>query len=61
MQQHRNIGAATELSYQQWKELDEYLAANQLLLECLNLAAVTNREASENLLLLPPEEKTRRM
>ncbi len=56
MQTHRDIGHEWHLSVEQIKRLNTYLQANQLLVECLNLAYVSNRTAIENGLLLPPHE-----
>jgi hypothetical protein len=54
MQQHRDIGHQWNLSYQQQKRLADYLEASNFLLECLNLATVSDRAAIEGRLLLPP-------
>ncbi len=54
MQTHRDIGHEWHLSAEQIKRLNTYLQANLMLVECLNLAYVSDREAIENKLLLPP-------
>lgn len=52
---HRNIGHDWQLSEEQRKKLDAYLTANRLLLECLDVAVVSDREAIKDRLLLPPK------
>lgn len=47
-----------ELSPKQADLLARYLAANQLLLECLAVASVPNREAIEAQMLLPSQQAT---
>jgi hypothetical protein len=54
MQQHRDIGHEWQLSDKQVWRLGTYLEASKLLLDCLNLAVVSDRAAIENRLLLPP-------
>ena len=52
---HRNIGHNWNFTEQQTKCLNTYLQANRLLVECLNVAYVSDRPAIEDSLLLPPE------
>jgi len=54
LQREFNIAHQWELSHSQLTVLGDYLAANSLLLECLNIATVSNREAIKNNLLMPP-------
>lgn len=54
MQRERNIGHEWDLTEQQIKTLETYLRANLLMLEYLKLAAVSDRKAIENSVLLPP-------
>jgi len=54
MQRERNIGYEWNLTEQQMETLETYLRANLLMLECLKLAAVSNRKAIEDSVLLPP-------
>jgi len=54
MQTHRNIGHEWNFTTEQLKLLRRYFEANQLLVECLNLAVVSDRAGIENSLLLPP-------
>jgi hypothetical protein len=48
----RNLAHRWELSTKQWESLAIYLQANQLLVECLNLTTLSNREAIEARILL---------
>ena len=52
---HWELKAFWELSREQKKLLEKYLEANLLLVECMSLAYLPNREELENKLLLPPE------
>lgn len=54
MQRERNIGYEWNLTEQQIEILKTYLRANLFMLECLKLAAVTDRKAIEDSVLLPP-------
>ena len=56
MQKHRNFIYNWRISWQQVENFDAYLAANELLVRCLNLAVVPNRREIEASLLLPPGE-----
>lgn len=51
----RDVGHEWELSETQWDLLARYLAANQVLLECLEVATLPDREAIKSQLLLPPD------
>ncbi len=53
-QRERNIGYEWDLTEQQVKTLETYLQANLFMLECLKLAAVSDRKAIEDSVLLPP-------
>lgn len=44
-----------ELSGEDWVVLNDYLSANQLLLECLGQAVVSDRRGIEDRLLLVPK------
>lgn len=57
MIRHRDIGHDWKLSGAQLEQLRQYHRANILLLECLELAYVSDREAIENSLWLPPGER----
>jgi hypothetical protein len=50
----RNIARQWYFTEQQIKLLGDYFSANSLLLDCLKLATVSNREAIKNSLFLPP-------
>jgi hypothetical protein len=54
MNEHCHYGYDDEMSGEQANRLAEYFAANRLLLECLDTAHVSNRQAIEDSLLLPP-------
>jgi hypothetical protein len=54
MQIHCKIGYEWNLTKKQIKLLEQYLIANQLLVKCLDLAVVSDREGIKNSLLLPP-------
>lgn len=56
MLEHRDLGHDWNLSQEQVNTLANYLKANLLLLECLDVAHVTNRDAIKNSLLSPPGE-----
>ena len=51
---HRNIGHRWNLNRQQVSKVNNYLKANNLLVECLNLAYVSDRQGILERLLLPP-------
>jgi hypothetical protein len=51
---YRDIGHKWELNDEQYERMAQYLQASQLLVDCLQVAYVTDREAIENGLLLPP-------
>lgn len=51
MQKHRDIGYEWNLTERQHKGLARYFEANQLLVECLKLAVVSDREGIERSLL----------
>jgi hypothetical protein len=55
---HRNVGHTWDFSEKQVKRLIDYFGSNLLLLDCLDLAIVTNRQAMEDTLLLPPGQWT---
>ncbi len=52
--EQRDVGHEWDLSNEQYKQLAGYLEANQLLVDCLQLAVVSNRAAIENSLLQLP-------
>jgi hypothetical protein len=52
---YRNIGHIWNFTDRQWRQLDQYERGTVFLAECLKLAAVSDRKAIENRLLLPPE------
>ncbi|MCP4538314.1 MAG: NACHT domain-containing protein [Chloroflexi bacterium] len=54
MIEHRDIGHNWNFTREQTQRLDRYFYAAELLVQCLNLAVVTDRAAIENRLLLPP-------
>lgn len=54
MQQHRDMGHAWNLSEEQVQRFADYVDANRLLLECLQLGYVSDREGIKRGLLLPP-------
>jgi len=54
MQRERNVGYEWNLNERQIETLNKYLQANLLMLECLKLAAVSDRKAIEDSVLLPP-------
>ncbi len=54
MQNYRNISLDWNLTETQRECLSRYVAANELLVECLRLAVVTDKQAIEDSLLLPP-------
>jgi len=54
MQRERNIGHEWNLTKKQVDTLETYLRANLFMLECLKLAAVSDRKAIEDSVLLPP-------
>ncbi len=58
LQQHRDIGHDWSLTPGQSETLKKYLAANTLLIHCLDVAVVQDREAIKNSLLRPPQNTT---
>jgi hypothetical protein len=54
LDEHCNYGYDDVLSEERADRLADYFAVNCLLLECLDLAHVSNRQAIEDSLLLPP-------
>jgi len=52
--EHRDVGHQWKLSREQWALLADYLEANRLLVECLQVATLPDRAAVEAQLLLPP-------
>jgi len=58
MQTQHNIGHEWDFTTEQFKCLEKYFEANLLLLECLNLAAVSDREGIKNSLLLLPSDSS---
>lgn len=54
MQEERDLGRAWNLSRKQLDRLNTYFAANELLVKCLELAYVSDRQAILNGLLAPP-------
>jgi hypothetical protein len=52
--EHRIISHGWEFAPVQTRHLADYYGANHLLLQCLDLAVVSNRQAIEDSLLLPP-------
>ena len=56
MIRYRNIGQAWNFTHSQCWRLRQYEGATIFLVECLQLAAVSDRKAIENRLLLPPED-----
>ena len=61
LRQNRNLRLEWDLSWEDYNQLDAYLRANRLLVECLQLAVVTDRQAIEDRLLLPPAKGGRTM
>lgn len=57
---HRNIGHNWKVSQAQFERFRHYYKANDLLLECLELAYVSDRARIENSLWLPPGERVAR-
>lgn len=54
MQTQRDLGHERALNREQVERLDTYLAANRLLVACLQVAYVSDRAEIEAGLLLPP-------
>ena len=54
MREERDIGHDWQFSQEQWEKLNAYLAANKFLIDCLDLAYVSDRQAILNGLLAPP-------
>ncbi len=57
MQEERDLGKEWYLSVEQIDKLNTYFAANELLVKCLDLAYVSDRQAILNGLLAPPKVK----
>jgi predicted NACHT family NTPase len=55
MIEHRDIGHDWDFTLEQAQGLGRYFEATHLLVECLDVATVTDREAILDRLLLPPE------
>jgi hypothetical protein len=53
---YRDLGHEWNLTAEQIKQISRYFEANLLLLECLKLAYVSDRQAIEDSLMLPPGE-----
>jgi len=56
LQTQRNIAHEWQLTRKQFEDLEGYIYANSLLLDCLKLATVSDREAIKNSLFLPPNQ-----
>lgn len=56
MMAHPSIGRSWQLSVEQLQRLADYLGATVLLLNCLDVTSVSDRQAIEDTLLLPPGE-----
>ncbi len=54
MIEHRDIGHDWNFTEEQVQCLERYSYGAELLVQCLNLAVVTDRVAIEDRLLLPP-------
>jgi hypothetical protein len=54
LQTHRGLAQEWQFTSEDRKVLEEYLAGNELLVQCLKLAYVPDRQAIEDRLLLPP-------
>ena len=54
---YRNLGHDWNFTDEQWRRIDQYEQGTALLAERLKLAAVSDRQAIENRLLLPPENQ----
>ena len=54
MIEYRDIGHNWSFTLEQIEMLEHYFASTHLLVECLNVAHVTDRAAIEDRLLLPP-------
>jgi hypothetical protein len=52
---NRDLGYIPDFSHEQTEKLMIYLQTSKLFVDCLNLAYVSDREAIENKLLLPPK------
>jgi hypothetical protein len=57
MIEHRDIGHDWNFTEEQSQTLNRYLYATHLLVECLDVAYVTDREAIEDRLLRPRRAK----
>jgi len=58
MIEYRDIGHDWDLTEEQKETLERYYKATHLLVECLDVAYVTDRSAIEERLLLPPDERS---
>ena len=58
MQHHRDIGHDWNLSPEQIWKLNDWIEANELLVQCLKLAVVSDRKGIAAGLLLPPKATT---
>jgi predicted NACHT family NTPase len=56
MIEHRDIGHDWKFTEEQKQILEDYFSAARLLVECLDVAYVTDREAIEARLVVPPRE-----
>jgi hypothetical protein len=54
--QERDFAHGWEFSTEQRRSLDSYITATHLLVECLDVAYVTDREGIEDRLLRPPRK-----
>ncbi|MEM7128610.1 MAG: hypothetical protein AAF702_19915 [Chloroflexota bacterium] len=54
---HRDIGHQWDFSKKQFDNLNAYLKATCLLVDCLKISTVSNRDEIEGRILLPPEPK----
>jgi len=61
MRVHRDLSMAWLFEEADLNSLYEYFYANELLVRCLDLAYVTDRQGFKNGLLLPPGEWARQM
>jgi hypothetical protein len=58
MIEYRDIGHDWDFTQEQMQIMDRYLYATHLLVECLDVATVTDREIIEDRLLRPPQQKS---
>ena len=54
MREERDIGHDWQFNDKQWDKLNAYFTANKLLIDCLDLAYVSDRQAILDGLLAPP-------